>query len=134
MNSITSNILLGISFLLVYFAIKQFYKTNRILLKGVKTKGKVIDLIAQASDDNETYKPIFQYKNKSGEIVEFTSSVSTNPPAYKIGEEVSLVYLNHKVKIISFWGLYRWSVILLTIASPLLVICLSHYLYELKFN
>ncbi|CAN0579848.1 unnamed protein product, partial [Ectocarpus sp. 12 AP-2014] len=33
------------------------------------------------------------------------------------------------VRVVSFWGLYRWSVILLMIASPLLIIGGAYLLF-----
>ena len=82
---------------------------------GVKTKAVVKNLIEVHDEDGTMYKPVFEFLDKSNISREFVSSVSSRPAAYKIGEKVKVVY-NPKdykeVKVVSYWGLYRWSIIL----------------------
>jgi len=117
---------------LIYFAIKSYSTTNRLLENGIKTSAKVIDLIAISGDDGYTYKPVFEYTDKTNTKREFKSKISSSPAPYSIGEKVKIVYNprnNKEVKVIGFWGLYRWTIILLSIASPLLIISGGYLLY-----
>ena len=119
--------------LLLYFANKNYISSKDLFNNGVKTKAKVIDLIKIRSDDGYTYKPVFEYTNRFDETVAFTSDISSSPPAYKVGATVMVVYSKEDTeerRIVSFWGLYRWSIILLCIASPLLIISVSYFLYS----
>ena len=119
-------------FIAMYFAVKMYNDTNQLLKTGIKTKAVVKDLIAVSGDDGPTYKPVFEYMDRSNTIQEFKSDVSSRPPAYKIGEKVEIVYDpkdEEEVKVVSYWGLYRWSIILLSIASPLLIIGGGYLLY-----
>ena len=85
-------------------------------------------------DDGTTYKPVFEYFDNNKISYIFKSEVSSSPKPYKLGHKVEIVYdKNHEnVKVISFWGLYRWSIILLMIASPLFVLGTAYFLY--KYN
>ncbi len=124
--------MLVISVILIYFGIRHYNVTKNLLTDGIKTKAKVIDLIKITGDDGYTYKPVFEYKDKANNIVTFKSDVSSSPAPYDIGDTVNMVYAKNsdEKKIISFWGLYRWTIILLSIASPLLIIGGGYILYS----
>lgn len=122
-------------FLLVYLAYYQYDKTEKLLDNGIKTGARVIELITQSDSDGNTYKPVFEYTDRSGLKRQFTSSVSSNPPAFLVGDRVELVYnpLNYDdAKVISYWGLYRGTIILLAFAFPFLIIGLGYFLYRLS--
>lgn len=123
--------LVALAFLCMYFAAVQFNKSVKILNEGTRTTAKVIDLLASRSDDGYTYKPVFEYV-EHGQTIAFESSVSSNPPAYEIGEHVEIVYIagtNHR-KVIGYWSLYRWTIILLSLAAPMLIIGIGYILYQ----
>jgi len=124
--------MLLIALVLIFFAHKQYNITNNLISNGYKTKAKVIDLIRISSDDGYTYKPVFEYTNKANDTIIFKSEVSSSPAAYNVGDKVKIVYSKDgdERKIISFWGLYRWTIILLSIASPLLIIGGGYILYS----
>ena len=119
--------------ILVYFAYKQYINTTELRQSGVKTTAKVIDLIEVSGDDGYTYKPVFQYTDRSQNIITFNSEISSKPASYKIGDTVKIIYSKNgdDRKVVSFWGLYRWVVILLSIASPLLIIGGGYIWYTL---
>lgn len=127
------SLLFALGSLLAYYAWKQFQKSRDLLNKGVQTTAKVVAYKTSRGKNGTLYAPIFEFKDRSQELVTFTSSINSSPPAYEIGETVKIVYNNRNtknVKVVSFWGLYRISVILLMIASPLLVIGGSYLLYS----
>ncbi len=119
-----------LSLVMIYFAYKHYANTQDLLLMGKKTKGRVIKMVVSRSDDGYTYAPVFEYQ-ANGQTKTYKSTVSSSPPAYAEGDIVSLVFddSDGEVKIISFWGLYRWSVILLMMASPIFILCGSYLLY-----
>lgn len=120
-----------LAIVLLYFAYRQYQNTTDLLLMGKKAKATVINLIKSRSDDGYVYKPVFEYKTANGERKTYTSSIGSSPPAYRVGEQVQVVYdkMNDVVKIVSFWGLYRWTIILLMIASPILVLTTAYLFY-----
>jgi len=126
-------ILLSIALILMYFALKEYSKSANLIRGGVRSTAKVIELIEVSGDDGNTYKPVFEYKRGNSTQI-FKSSVSSNPPSYSVGEKVKVVYNPREideVKVISYWGLYRATVILLAIAAPFLIIGGGYFLYKL---
>lgn len=121
-----------ISFVLIYFAIKQYESTIELINNGIKTSGKVIDLIEISDSDGSTYKPVFKFTDKTGAEITFKSSVSSSPASYKIGDSVKIIYSkdNDERKIVSFWGLYRWTILCLSFAAPLMIIGGGYLLYS----
>ena len=124
--------MLVVSVVLIYFAYKQYHASQNLMAEGIKTKAKVIDLIEVSGDDGSTYKPVFEYTDRNNNVVAFTSSVSSSPAPYSIGDNVTIVYAKNsdERKVVSFWGLYRWTIILLSMASPLLIIGGGYFLYS----
>lgn len=126
----------GVAVVLIYFAWQQYQVTQNILQTGTKTTAKVIELLPRHSTDGTTYCPVFEYKDVHQNVHTYESLVSSQPPAYRVGERVLIVYNQDRSihKTISFWGLYRYTIILFCIAMPLLVIGGGYVLYELSLN
>jgi len=123
--------MLLISIALIYFANKNYYSTRELVNRGVKTTATVIDLMEIKGDDSSTYKPVFKYTDIRDKEHTFKSLVSSRPAPYKIGDQIQIMYSKNgeEIKIISFWGLYRGTIILLSIASPLLIISFGYFMY-----
>ena len=100
----------AISSVLIHFARKQFRHTLELLDTGFRTKAKVLSLVVKKTKDGILYTPIFEYTNLEGKLVAYQSDISSYPPRYEEGQEVSLVYseATGDTKIISFWGLF-WT-------------------------
>ena len=126
-------LLLGLG--LAYFSYQQYHKTQLLLRDGVRTVGIVKQMVMTQDDDGPMYSPIFEFTDRSNKEREFKSNIRSRPPAYKVGDKVTLIYDrkdSENVKIISFWGLYAASVILAMIAAPLLIIGFSYLVYQMN--
>ena len=121
-----------ISMILIFFTYKQYNKSVNLINNGIKTTAKVIDLIQTKSYDGYTYKPVYEYKDRKAKTIVFESAISSSPAPHKIGDMVKIIYANNgeERKIVSFWGLYRWTIILPSIAAPLLIIGGGYLLYS----
>ena len=93
-----------------YFLYKS---TSTFLEDAVSTEGTVIELLRVYSDSDSgtsiTYKPVVEFLDKNGSDFEFTSSSSSNPPSYSIGEKVEVLYnptSPNKAKIKGFFSLW----------------------------
>ncbi len=92
----------------------MYESTNEFLKTSITAEGKVIDLLqsrsSSSSDNSITYKPLVRFIEKKGTKIEFTSSTSSNPPSYHVGEKVEVLYNpespnNAKIKgFFSIWG------------------------------
>ena len=123
--------LLLIAMILLFFAVKNYRKTTDLLNSGRKTKAVVIELIAISGDDGYTYKPVFEFTGRNDEKITFKSEISSSPAPYKVGDRVHIIYNpnGEERKVISFWGLYRWTILFLCFASPLIIIGGGYFLY-----
>ena len=128
-------ILLIAALVLICFAMVHYNKTAKLLADGIKTKGKVIELIEVNDGDGYTYKPVFEYYDRDNIRREYRPNFSSSPSPYEVNDIVEVVY-NPKAlfehQIVSYWGLYRMVIILLSIASPLLVISCGFFIYNYK--
>ena len=125
--------LLCLGVILLYYAYQQYTKTTKLMSHGVKTTATVSDLIEIDGDDGGyTYKAVFEFMDYDQNSYQLTSNVRSNPPMHKLGDRVKVIY-NAKdpeeVKVVSFWGLYQWSVILSCIACPLIIIGGGYLMY-----
>ena len=123
---------LFISLILIYFANYYYLKTKKLVESGVKTTAKVVEMIPVSGDNGYTYKPVFEFYDKSGELQTFKSNVSSSPPAYTVDQKIKIIFNANdisEVKVVSYWGLYRATIILLTIAMPFLIIGAGYFLY-----
>jgi hypothetical protein len=68
------------------------YRQRTLEKQGIEVPGVVVDLQENYDSDGSTYTPVVQFKTKSGQSVTFTSSYSSNPPSYDVGETVTVVY------------------------------------------
>jgi len=126
-------VMLIIALIMIYFAYNSYTISQSLQANGIKSIAKVIELIRSSdSDGSSTYTPVFEYKRGTTTQI-FKSSFSSYPPTYDVGDKVNVIYNPREideVKIVSYWGLYRMSIILLAIASPLLIIAGGYFLYK----
>lgn len=121
---------------LAYIAVQQYQKAQKLLLDGIRTTAIVSELHTnQNSDDGNTYTRVFEFKDRTNTTRTYKSPISSSPPAYQVGDKVKIIYDRKdgdNVKTVTFWGLYRVSIILMMVASPLLVIGGSYLLYAYR--
>ena len=63
-----------------------------LLENGARTEGVVISLDRSRGSSRANH-PVVRFYTAAGREVVFHGSIGSNPPAYRIGEEVSVVYL-----------------------------------------
>jgi hypothetical protein len=90
--------------------------TRNDIARADKADGTVIDLLGERDSDGDTiYYPRVRYVTRSGNPVEFTGSVGSSPPAFDVGEPVSVLYdpaEPEKARIDSFVQLWFPALIL----------------------
>jgi len=98
----------------VYFYVKekQFEKI------AVSAPGTVIDLIKKErrSDNNRrtlVYVPVIQFTDQNGKLQEYHSPHGSNPPDYKHGDKVMILYEpdNPEFAKMDDWQRYLWVVV-----------------------
>lgn len=73
-------------------AIYLYINKQAFLEKAETTQGTVVEMIPKRSKDSTTYSPVISFTTKTGQQITYTSSVSSNPPSYEVGENVQIFY------------------------------------------
>jgi uncharacterized protein DUF3592 len=101
-------------------AILLFSSTRRFITSANAAQGTVIDLVRSRSSSSSsgTYQPVVEFTGAGGQHVEFTSAVGSNPPAYRVGAAVTVLYDPDRpthARISSFLSLWFGSILLLSL-------------------
>jgi hypothetical protein len=107
-----------------------YANTARFMDRAATAEGKVIDLVRQQSSSSSsgTYSPVVEFTIPTGPRVEFTSSVGSRPPAYRVGESVMVLYDPadpHKARIKSFFSLWFGFIIVFALGLIFAVVGLG---------
>jgi hypothetical protein len=107
---------LFIAFGLVMLAGALFWylNTKSFIKAAASAQGTVVELIPVRSDGSTTYKPLVRFTTAKGGAIEFSSSSSSNPPGYEVGETVEVYYLEgspRDAKVSGFFSLWGGAVI-----------------------
>ncbi len=136
MTDIIHGILLIIGLALLVPGIALFLSSRKFLTTGIKTEATIIENIPMQSRDHKgtaiMYTPLLEYE-ANGNKLHYTPNTRSNPPAYNIGEKVVIVYSPESVfhvRIVSFWGIYLGSNILLAMGLPMILLGGGYFLFK----
>jgi hypothetical protein len=110
-------IAIGIGVLMLFISLVLWNKTRQFVARATTAPGVVTDLIVVRDKDggSDTYKPEVKFSTADGREITFTSSFSSRPPAYDVGEAVEVLYLPREpqeARINGFGSLWLGCVIL----------------------
>jgi hypothetical protein len=108
-------------------------KSMAFLKDSERATATVVDLQRVSGSDGDTYKPVFTFKTYANQDITYRSGVSSSPPAFEIGEEVTIAYDRNNpstAQLLTYWGSFRWSIILACIAMPLIIIGGGYHLAQ----
>ncbi|WP_343565703.1 DUF3592 domain-containing protein [Sphingobacterium sp.] len=117
-------LILGIGIVFLLLAIFSFRNTMVFLKNGEKTIATVIDLHRYESE-GEVFAPIFTFHTKDDQLITYELAEGNDPPTWEIGEKTIVIYDPgdpSKVVLYSYFRVFIWTLLLLSIALPLLVI------------
>jgi hypothetical protein len=98
----------SVGLILLVISVFVYYNTRQFVERSITTTGKVIDM---KTDD--TYHPVVEFRTADDETLQFTSSTGSKPPAYRVGQEVEVLYdpaSPHSAQIKSFMSLWFFVV------------------------
>ena len=82
-----SSIACLVASLIMYIHVREFVKS------AARANGTVIKLVEnRSSDSGATYRPVFVFRDSREREHEINSAVGSYPPAYKIGDKVTVLY------------------------------------------
>jgi hypothetical protein len=83
--------LLGGFFLLT--GVFLYIRTKNFIGKAQEVKGTVIQMVySEDSEGGGGYAPIYQFKTLEGQDIEIQDGLSSNPPRFKVGQDVKVLY------------------------------------------
>lgn len=91
-------IFLGIAALLLMISAFSAAGAIRRLAREQSVPGQVVDLVVRSSWDNDTQRrmqytyPVVSFSLPGGELQEVELAEGSNPPAYAVGQEVTVLY------------------------------------------
>jgi hypothetical protein len=124
-----------IGLLLISISIWLFSDSYSFTQNAEWVVGKVIDFQEKRSDQNYTYAPIVSFETTNNDVIKFISSTSSNPPSYKVGEIVNVLYIPsnpHKAKIDSFFSLWGISLIFFSLGFVFFTVGLTVIFFSRK--
>ena len=108
-------------------AVFSWMRTRRFVEESVPAFGEVIKLV-EHHDEGVTYAPVIRFAGPGGRVVEFTESVSSNPPSHRVGEQVKILYHREdptRARVASTLNLYLLALIFAVIAGILSIVGLT---------
>lgn len=105
-------------------AVFSWMRTRRFVEESVPAVGEVIKLI-ERHDEGVTYAPVIRFAAAGGRVVEFTESVSSNPPRHRVGEQVKILYRPEdpaRARVASTLNLYLLAMIFALIGGSVSII------------
>lgn len=97
---------------LIVLALYQTDRTWRLEAAGLRAPGQVVRLTEEESSDSTSYYPVVRYRTQGNETVEFKDSIGSNPPSYRTGDKVTVLYLagNPQRQAIIDRGFWNWAI------------------------
>ena len=117
----------ALGLLLTGGALANIISTFRFLLRAQKTNGTVVSYKSKTVTSGKhhrrsrtVYMPVIEYApvETDNKKITITSTVGSNPPAYNIGELVTVYFLPgnpHRGKLNSFWELWFFPLVVFVI-------------------
>jgi len=85
--------LIAIGFVLLGFAAFQAMRISSFIQNARSAAGTVTALKAERGMESSfTYAPVFSFHTADGKVISITSKASSNPPSFKVGDNVRVLY------------------------------------------
>jgi hypothetical protein len=90
--------------------------TSVFLHYSIATSGNIISMASNHDNESNSlnFAPVFAFSTKDGRMYTLTSDVYSNPPAYTVGQTVTVLYEQKNpagAKLRSFWQLWLFPVV-----------------------
>lgn len=105
-------------------AVFSWMRTRRFIEESVPAFGEVIKLV-ERHDEGVTYAPVVRFTGPDGRAVEFTESVSSKPPAHRVGARVKILYRPEdptRARVASTLNLYLLALIFALVGGSVSII------------
>ena len=125
------NILLAAGTILLTCSLYTLNQSLGFLKNSERANAKVIAIETLNGSDGDTYKPVFSFKTVHRQEIIYRPEVSTSPAGWAVGDQTVIAYDANdpsKAKVLSYFGTFGWTIILMVIAMPQPVIGGGYFL------
>jgi hypothetical protein len=127
-------ITLAIGLILLTISLFIFKESLAFIRKSERATGTVTEMVPVNGSDGVTYKPIFKFKTSTNQEVIYRHISSSSPPNWSVGEEATIAYDPNDpsvARLLTYFGTFSWTIVLMAIAMPLIVIGGGYYVAQL---
>jgi len=78
--------------ILTVLAFLFLLRTRLFISKSQQVKATVTQMVYTSDSDGGGYSPVFRFMTVQGQEVEVTESLITNPPQFKVGQIIDVLY------------------------------------------
>jgi hypothetical protein len=119
--------LIPVGLLLLLGAGFSVWSTRTWIARAIETPGSVIEMVRLRDGEDKGYlfAPVVRFQTMDGRTIEFQSGLRTNPPAYRTGQTVSVLYdpdVPESAAIRGVFSLWLIPIILAFIGSIFLMV------------
>jgi hypothetical protein len=128
------DVTLAAGIILLLISLPVLKASLRFLRVSKRATATVIELERISSSDGDTYKPIFKFETDTLQEIIYTPDSSSTPTIWRVGQKVKIAYDPHNpysVKVLLFFGMFDWTIILIIAAVLLIIIGGGYHLYAL---
>ncbi|WP_326993911.1 DUF3592 domain-containing protein [Chitinophaga sp. 212800010-3] len=125
------SLMLALGGLMLILACLFLRKSLFFLHTGEKAMGTVTELTEYNDADGRFYSPVFTFRTSNNEEYKYHLNMSSSPSAWSVGEQQMLIYHPddpQTVRMLSYFGIFNWAILLTAAGLPLLVIGGGYYL------
>ncbi|MEH2587088.1 DUF3592 domain-containing protein [Bradyrhizobium sp. AZCC 1721] len=94
LSRIAKFVLIPVGLLLLLGAGFSVWSTKTWIARAIETSGSVIEMVRLRDSEDKGYlfAPVVRFQTRDGRTIEFQSGLRSNPPAYRTGQTVSVLY------------------------------------------
>jgi hypothetical protein len=127
-----------IIFGMIFFGIGGGLTYRQLLFKqkAIQAQGEVTGhTMGSCDEDGCSYKSVVDFETQNGRSISYTSTYSSNPPAYDVGETVTVFYLpeNPEKAIIQGEGIV-FRIIFMSVGGAIILFGLVFFASALRNN
>jgi len=120
------------------FALAALQSRIAFVKGGEVVVGTIVRIAETKDADGTYYYPVYEIPVGNGEIFTYRPTTSTSSrSAWPVGKKVSFIYESGRpsdVKMLKYWRLYGWQLILLSVAINLILIGVGYFLLRGYFS
>jgi hypothetical protein len=99
----------GVGFLLMALALIFLVRTRIFISNSQQAQATITQMVYSSDSEGGGYTPVFRFRTLQGQEVEVSGGLRTNPPQFKVGQTIDVLYdpdKPQKARIKKWFNLY----------------------------